>query len=162
MAEELLGVDEVARILGLHPKTVRRLIHDGRLKAGRVGRQWRIARRDLDLLSAAGAQGIGGPQRVSGRAANSLPQRTAGSGEHPSISVSAVVNVESMGAEEALRLSNTVLAVLMSEDPDRGPTRYDHIYYPEEKRARYIFWGSPLFVGRMLTLLSQISDRKEE
>jgi excisionase family DNA binding protein len=38
----------VADQLGVHPETVRRLIHDGRLQAVRVGRVLRIAASELD------------------------------------------------------------------------------------------------------------------
>jgi excisionase family DNA binding protein len=38
----LVSVREVAGQLGVHPETVRRLIHDGRLDAVRVGRVLRV------------------------------------------------------------------------------------------------------------------------
>jgi excisionase family DNA binding protein len=38
----LYSVREVANRLGVHPETVRRLIHDGRLEAVRVGRVLRV------------------------------------------------------------------------------------------------------------------------
>jgi excisionase family DNA binding protein len=36
------SVREVAHQLGVHPETIRRLIHDGRLRAVRVGRVLRV------------------------------------------------------------------------------------------------------------------------
>jgi excisionase family DNA binding protein len=39
----LYSVREVADRLGVHPETIRRLIHDGRLEAVRVGRALRVA-----------------------------------------------------------------------------------------------------------------------
>lgn len=44
----LVSVREVAGELGVHPETVRRLIHDGRLDAVRVGRVLRVHRAALD------------------------------------------------------------------------------------------------------------------
>jgi excisionase family DNA binding protein len=38
----LYSVREVANRLGVHPETIRRLIHDGRLEAVRVGRVLRV------------------------------------------------------------------------------------------------------------------------
>jgi excisionase family DNA binding protein len=40
--DSLYSVREVASRLGVHPETVRRLIHDGRLDAIRVGRVLRV------------------------------------------------------------------------------------------------------------------------
>ena len=51
MAEILLSVDQVAERLGLHVKTVRGYIRDGRLRATRIGKQYRITRADLEVLT---------------------------------------------------------------------------------------------------------------
>jgi excisionase family DNA binding protein len=52
----LYSVREVAGQLGVHPETIRRLIHDGRLDAVRVGRVLRV--------DAASLQGFLANQRV--------------------------------------------------------------------------------------------------
>lgn len=39
---ELMTVVEAARVLRLHPDTVRRLLREGRLRGVRVGRSWRV------------------------------------------------------------------------------------------------------------------------
>jgi excisionase family DNA binding protein len=48
----LVSVREVAGELGVHPETVRRLIHDGRLDAVRVGRVLRVHRAAVDSFLA--------------------------------------------------------------------------------------------------------------
>jgi excisionase family DNA binding protein len=45
------SVEQVAEQLGLHVRTVRGYIRDGRLKAVRIGKQYRIARADLDAFT---------------------------------------------------------------------------------------------------------------
>lgn len=44
----LYSVREVADRLGVHPETIRRLIHEGRLDAVRVGRALRVEPSSLD------------------------------------------------------------------------------------------------------------------
>jgi len=44
----LVSVRDVAGELGVHPETIRRLIHDGRLDAVRVGRVLRVHRAAVD------------------------------------------------------------------------------------------------------------------
>ena len=51
MSEEMYSVEQVADRLGLHVRTVRGYIRAGRLKAVRIGKQYRIARADLDALT---------------------------------------------------------------------------------------------------------------
>jgi excisionase family DNA binding protein len=42
VSEDLYSVRQVADKLGVHPETIRRLIHDGRLDAVRIGRVLRV------------------------------------------------------------------------------------------------------------------------
>ena len=44
MEQKFYSVGEIARILGLHPKTVQRFIREGKLKARKIGRAWRVSR----------------------------------------------------------------------------------------------------------------------
>lgn len=42
-----LSVDQAAAVLGVHPNTIRNVIKAGELAARKVGREWRIAKADL-------------------------------------------------------------------------------------------------------------------
>ncbi len=67
----LYSVREVAGQLGVHPETIRRLIHDGRLDAVRVGRVLRVPKAAVDTFLAR--------QRVKpSRVAAGGPSATAG------------------------------------------------------------------------------------
>jgi excisionase family DNA binding protein len=50
--DALYSVREVAGQLGVHPETIRRLIHDGRLDAVRVGRVLRVHKKAVDSFLA--------------------------------------------------------------------------------------------------------------
>ncbi len=43
-------VEETAEYLKIHPKTITKWILSGRLKAAKVGREWRIPRSEIDKL----------------------------------------------------------------------------------------------------------------
>jgi excisionase family DNA binding protein len=47
VSENLYSVRQVADTLGVHPETIRRLIHDGRLDAVRIGRVLRVEANSL-------------------------------------------------------------------------------------------------------------------
>ena len=50
MEEKFYTVDQIAEILGMHHKTIRKFITEGKLKANKVGKQWRISGHDLSLF----------------------------------------------------------------------------------------------------------------
>jgi|WetSurMetagenome_2_1015567.scaffolds.fasta_scaffold779722_1 excisionase family DNA binding protein len=50
MEETILTVDQVAQILQVHPFTVLKFIKQGRLKAAKLGRVYRIKRSDVDAF----------------------------------------------------------------------------------------------------------------
>src|SRR5690349_11224924 len=91
MAQELYSVEQVAERLGLHVRTVRNYVRDGRLKAVRIGKQYRIAHADLQAFTGGGDSEAG----------------TAGG---PSVEVSTVVAIDDVGRAAADRVSNTVIA----------------------------------------------------
>jgi excisionase family DNA binding protein len=47
---QLLSTDEVAELLAVTPKTVRRWIAEGELPAVKLHRQWRVRATELDRL----------------------------------------------------------------------------------------------------------------
>ena len=93
--DELCTVDFAARTLKVHPRTVHRFIHEGRLPARRIGKSYRIRRGDLAVL--AGLPGL-------------APE--------PAATVTAVLDVPDVGADAAKLWKRTVAAAIRS----RGPT----------------------------------------
>lgn len=49
--DQLYTVDQAAELLHLHVKTVRGYVRDGRLRATRIGKAYRIARSDLEAFA---------------------------------------------------------------------------------------------------------------
>ncbi|WUD73856.1 helix-turn-helix domain-containing protein [Streptomyces sp. NBC_00510] len=117
MEREWLSVEQVADRLGLHVRTVRGYIRDGRLKAVRIGKQYRVARADLDALT-------GAPAAARHR-----------------VEVSAIVEVDGIGAAAADRLSTLLVAgAQMARDPHelaRVRTAYDD----ERSRLKVVVLG---------------------
>ncbi|MEV0999822.1 helix-turn-helix domain-containing protein [Nonomuraea sp. NPDC050202] len=68
---EQYTVEQVADLLGLHVKTVRNYVRDGRLPAVRIGRQYRIAKEDLAAFT---GLPIGAPARARHAEVSSIVQ----------------------------------------------------------------------------------------
>ncbi|NLT40483.1 MAG: helix-turn-helix domain-containing protein [Clostridiales bacterium] len=51
MSEEYYTVEQISKMLAIHPKTVQRYIREGRLRAAKIGKSRRVGGSDLMLLS---------------------------------------------------------------------------------------------------------------
>src|SRR6202521_607073 len=109
MSDELYSVDQVAERLGLHVRTVRNYVRDGRLKAVRIGKQYRIAREDLEALT-------GHPAAASGSV--SEPSR-----HH--VEVSSIVQIEAIGFDTAGRVTSALMAAAKGRPEADQPLRID-------------------------------------
>lgn len=54
---QVMSVTEAARYLRLDHRTVRKLIAEGKIRAGRAGKVWRVAKSELDRFLRGGASG---------------------------------------------------------------------------------------------------------
>jgi excisionase family DNA binding protein len=93
LTSTLLSVDQVAEILKLHVRTVRNYVRDGRLKATRIGKQYRIALSDLETFT-------GGP-------VESHDDRILAPGGR--VQVSSVFTIEGVTPALASRMTNSLI-----------------------------------------------------
>ena len=138
-------VDEVAQVLDLHPKTVRRHIREGRLPAARVGGEWRV--REEDLGAFLGTHPARIEQRLEADVAAFARGEQGVAGE-PEACV--IVRVPAGDAARAAAVQGVFLERMNADDPDRGPARFQCVYDAGEAFARYVLWGRPGFLARVL------------
>ncbi|MDX9783391.1 MAG: helix-turn-helix domain-containing protein [Spirochaetia bacterium] len=140
------SIEELAGILKLHPKTILRFIHEGKIRAQKIGRSWRVSQEALKEYSHAElAAPVEGVEAVD---FNSIGAR---------MRVSAVIEIDEQNSEEASRLSNTLMAALNCKDPSWGNSRFDWFYYPETRKAKYILYGTPGFIGEIMVMFSRLA-----
>ena len=144
MTQELYSVEQVAERLGLHVRTVRNYVRDGRLKAVRIGKQYRIAREHLDALT-------GQPATTPGTA--STPPR-----RH--VEVSSIVQIEAISFDAASRVTNTLLAAAKSRPEGDDPLRVDTIYDQERGRLKVILSGSIATTTSLLKFMTAYLDHE--
>jgi excisionase family DNA binding protein len=138
-AEELRTVEDAARLLQLHPKTVLRFIKRGRLPATRVGKAYRIRRADLDALA-------GLPPRAEQTPADAW--------------VTSIVDVPGVGPELAQKWARSVTAALNTKQRGGGGTmRVDVVHEPERSHLKIVLTGSPGDAARLLGLVQVWSEQ---
>ncbi|MFJ4850944.1 helix-turn-helix domain-containing protein [Streptomyces sp. NPDC088733] len=119
MEQDWYSVEQVAERLGLHVRTVRGYIRDGRLKAVRIGKQYRVAAAGLDALT--------------GRPAPAPPPRRA--------EVSAIVELEGIGAAAADRLTTLLSAGARMPRDDAEPLRIQTVHDGPRARLKVVVLG---------------------
>ncbi|MEU4408919.1 helix-turn-helix domain-containing protein [Streptosporangium sp. NPDC023963] len=138
------SVEQVANLLGLHAKTVRAYVRDGRLKAVRIGKQYRIAREDLEAFT--------------GHPVTPPAGETAGRRRH--VEVSSIVQIDAIGFEAMSRLSNTLMALAAGGAPDGGRLRVEVVYDEERAGMKIIVLGGLDGTAELLKVIDTLAKER--
>ncbi len=126
---EWYSLEDVADRLGLHVRTVRNYVRDGRLGAVRIGKQYRVSHADLQALT-------GGPAR---------PRQ---------VGVTSVVDVDGIDAAAAERL-----ATFIGELPKpAGAPHVDVVHEPVRDRLKVIVVGSVEAAVELLRFVGAMAE----
>jgi len=139
MSHDLYSVEQVAERLGLHVRTVRAYVREGRLKALKIGKQYRITRGDLEAFLGPAAGALDEP-----------PRRTE---------VSSIVEVERVDRDAAIRIANLLLATANGRPRDDGPLRVETIYDEARERLKVIVVGGLGASADLLKLIEVWTER---
>lgn len=131
---EFYSAEQVAERLGLHVRTVRNYVRDGRLKAVRIGKQYRIA--SDDLLAFTGTPAT----EASGRGAE----------------VSSVVQIDGLRATAADRLSTLVIAGVQGPRDSPDPLRIQTIYDRERAQLKVVIFGGAGATADVLRMIEAV------
>ncbi len=135
MTQELLTVEAAAAALQLHPKTVLRFIREGRLKAAKVGRAFRIPRAEIDALA--------GLDTVQSRTGTK-------------VRATSIVEIEDLTIEEAQRIVTLMQASISAPKPD--PIQLETAYDRHRRSLKLVIIATPGDAGALLSLLSNAID----
>jgi excisionase family DNA binding protein len=139
MAQELYSVEQVANRLGLHVRTIRNYVRDGRLKAVRIGKQYRISREDLEQFT-------GTPATVADIDAST---------RH--VEASSIVHIDGVDRATADRLSTHIHGAL--NQPEAVNLKAETIYDEERGVLKVIVLGNLPATAELLRLISMLAEQ---
>ena len=141
MAPHLYTIEQASELLNLHVKTVRRYVRDGRLKAKRIGKAYRIARTDLEEFG-------------GGSTADTPPPvpRT----RH--VIASSIIDVDVISPRESDRITTMVMAGMNARKGEGDFPRIDCIYYPEQARMRITVTASLELASVLLRMINALLE----
>lgn len=132
MSSKLATVEQAAEELGLHPKTVLRHIHEGRLSATKIGKSYRIDRGTLDTFG-----GI-----VTGR-----------SGPAADVRATCVVEIADISPEGAERMASLLNAASMTDEARTAPIHLSTAFDPTSRNLKVVVVASPSDAAKLLGLV---------
>lgn len=149
MLDKFYSVDEIAEMLKIHPKTIQRYIREGKLKASKVGKSWRVSGHDLSTFT-------------EGSSDNSTAPPVLGDiAEQKEIKVSAVVDIPVADTQESIRIANTLTAISNSKPAEYGAASVQTQYLMSEKVIRVMVWGSLSFTQIILDSIAALTGDQE-
>lgn len=143
MTKEYYTVEQISKMLNIHPKTIQRYIREGRLRATKVGKSWRITGHNLSVfVESNGDKGLGFGSR---------PTR--------SVIASSVVDIIADGKEDAIRIMNTLTAALNSKPSEYGQSSMHSQYIERENMVRITLWGDIRFMAVMMDTITSLTEQ---
>ena len=135
----LVTVEQAAKHLHLHPKTVLRYIRDGRLPATRVGKSYRIARTSLDAFA-----GVASGQ-----------SETA-----PGARATCIVDIPDISVDAAERLATFLQSAAIASPAGTPALQLQTAFDPLAKSMKVVVIASPSNVAELLEMLqTHMSNR---
>lgn len=139
-------VEQIADMLSIHPKTIQRYIREGKLRATKVGKAWRVTGHDLSVFAESSGNEGPGAKNLSPR----------------NIIASSVIDIATDGKEDAIRLMNTLTAALNAKPSEFGQSSMQSQYIERENMVRVTLWGDIRLMAIMMDTIVSLTKNNEE
>ena len=136
MSDKVYTVEQFAELVKLHPKTVLRFIKEGRVRAVKVGRGYRILRSELEAMTGAV---LGRPHRAAAR-------------------VTCIVDVRDIDPEAAQKLARVLPSLRMGRETPTDPMSLDIAYDEARESLKIVVVGSPADTSAILLMIKTLTE----
>jgi len=159
MDNEFYTIDKIAEILGMHHKTIRKFITEGKLAASKVGKQWRISSHDLSVFMEKNNVNLSDKKISEESNIDFVTNGEVKDTVKQKVNVSTVVDINDVDKEEYFRISNTLIAVMNCKDSKMGKSTINMKYDEKVNRLRVLLWGNVSFIEEMLSAISMLVEQ---
>jgi excisionase family DNA binding protein len=135
----MYSLEQIAEQLRLNVRTVRGYVRSGRLKAVRIGKQYRVALEDLEAMT--------------GRS----PLQAAAE-RHRHVEVSSVVQIDAISKDGAGRITHHLIGAAKAPRGEDAPLRLETIYDEERASLKVMVFGSLAAAAGLYRLLGVILE----
>jgi len=138
MQEKFYTVEKIAEMLDMHPKTIQKYIREGKLRATKVGKAWRVSGHDLSQFV-----------QINGET-NPIIESRADKNPDDKIMISSVVDIDVENMNEAISIVNMLTAGMNSKTSDYGHTTMKAQFIESELKVRVMLYGNIKFMETLL------------
>ncbi|MEL7657821.1 MAG: helix-turn-helix domain-containing protein [Bacillota bacterium] len=146
MTEKYYTVDGIAELIKIHPKTIQRYIREGKLKANKVGKSWRVSGHDLSVFTEGGSDNV------------SMPFGVGEFNTQKEIKVSMVIDIPVANTDASIRIANTLTAVLNAKPAEYGDSSLQTQFLMPENVMRVMIWGNLEFSKSMMDYIAELVE----
>jgi excisionase family DNA binding protein len=139
----LYSLEDVASRLGLNVRTVRGYVRSGRLKAVKIGKQYRVSRESLEALTG-NTDAFRNPP---------VPSRQR------KVDVSSVVEISAASPELASRISTLLIGAAGSNRAADAPLRVETIHDPVRGSIKIVVLGGLAAAADLFRLVQVVLDQ---
>ncbi len=145
MDETYYSVEQLSRMLHIHPKTIQRYIREGKLRAAKIGKSWRVTGNDLSRFTEEHSPTPDGQQE---------PREMT--------SASAVVDIAVRSAADGDRIASFLNGAMHSKPPEYGQASLVTQYLTSQGTLRLSLWGNVAFMAAVFSAVDTFLQQKEE
>ena len=154
MSEEVYTVEQFAERLKLHPKTVLRFIKDGRLRAVKVGKSYRILRTEMEAMTGISPEAYRGAVEAYRSA---LAQLGVG-GVRAEARVTSIVDLSDVTPATAERLARMLPAARAGQTAPADSMNIEVIYDPPRRHLKVLIVGAIGDTAAMLKMVEVLAE----
>lgn len=147
MSEAYYSVGQLARMLHMHPKTIQRYIREGKLRAAKIGKSWRVTGHDLSRFTE--EIGLGGEPQTP-----PAPRERA--------KATAVIDIAAGSPAAAQRIIRSLNAAMVSRPPEYGQASLVTQYLEADSAVRLSLWGNLPFMSAVFAAVETYLEQFEE
>ena len=148
MNDAYYTVAQIARMLHMHPKTIQRYIREGKLRAAKIGKSWRISGHDLSWFTEENSLSPDQAQRTF----KPLERTKA----------SAVIDIAADSKTDAQRMIRSLNAAMVSRPPEFGQVSLVTQYLEADNTVRVSLWGNLSFMAAVFSTMETYMKQVEE
>lgn len=160
MENKFYTIDQVAEILGIHHKTVRKFIKEGKLNANKLGKQWRISPLDLERFTKS-EDSIMNSESIFYDEEVELSNNELKFEIKNEIKVSSVIDLEGVDSEEYSKISNMLLAIMNCKNDNLQKNTINMKYSKNMNRLRVMLWANISTTKEVLEVIEVLKDNKK-